>query len=151
MAKKGFTPLEMSKTLTRKAKSLTGFTLIEVTIALLVLAIGLLGILSLFPVGFDASRKAGDVTIATFLAQGKLEDAKVKGYADVGDMDTSGSRVTFATPYAKFQYKITVTLDAGSLGLDLKQVDVEIFWPEGIAEENQQNIALTIYMAKYEP
>ena len=47
----------------------SAFTLIEVTIALLILAVGLVGILALFPVGFDASGRAANLTEATFLAQ----------------------------------------------------------------------------------
>ena len=58
-----------------------GFTLIEITVALLVVAIGLVGILTLFPVGFDAAGMAGHSTVATFLAQEKLEDCKVVGYS----------------------------------------------------------------------
>jgi len=38
-------------------KSKKGFTLLEIVIALAILAIGLVGILSLFPVGFEASRR----------------------------------------------------------------------------------------------
>ncbi|GAF87606.1 unnamed protein product, partial [marine sediment metagenome] len=58
----------------------SGFTLIEITVALLILAVGLVGILTLFPVGFDAAGRAANITKATFLAQKLIEDLKREGY-----------------------------------------------------------------------
>jgi len=39
-----------------------GFSLVEVTLAVAIVAIGLLGIMSLFPIGMDATRQAADYT-----------------------------------------------------------------------------------------
>ena len=48
--------------MTNMRKYKKGFTLIEITMALMIMAIGLMGLLALFPVGFDASKRAGEVT-----------------------------------------------------------------------------------------
>ena len=43
-------------------RSLHGFSLVEVTLAIAVVAIGLVGIMALFPLGMDAVRQAADST-----------------------------------------------------------------------------------------
>ena len=120
----------------------SGFTLIEITLALLILAVGLVGILTLFPVGFDASVRAANITKATFLAQEKIEDAKVAGYDGVVNV----SKTQFAAPYDNFEYEVAVSdVIAGSL----YKVAVTVYWPFG--ETNQRNVELNTYIAKYEP
>lgn len=123
--------------------SISGFTLIEIVLALLILGVGVVGVLTLFPVGFEAAGRSINITVATFLAQGLVEDARVAGYDGVLD----SARERFSTPYDNFEYQITVTSDID--GLDLKQVDAEVFWPAG--ESNQKHILLTTYIGKYGP
>ena len=57
-----------------------GFSLLELIIAIGVLAIGLVGILQIFPVGLRASYRSGMMTKAAFLAQNKMEELKVAGF-----------------------------------------------------------------------
>lgn len=120
------------------------FTLIEITIAMLILTVGLVGILTLFPVGFDAASRAGHVTTATFLAQREIENAKRIGYDGVADIT---KQAFAAAPYQNFDYQLT-TQD-GIDGLELKKVEVTVFWPAGSA--NQRSIVLTTYIANYGP
>ena len=127
----------------RRFISLAGFTLIEITIALLILAIGLVSLLTLFPVGFDAASRAINTTIGTLLAQELLEEAKKAGYDNVGG--TQGGK--FGAPYENFEYRVNVTSNID--GLELKQVDVEVSWPAG--DVNQKSVLLSTYIAKYEP
>ena len=121
----------------------SAFTLIEVTIALLILAVGLVGILTLFPVGFDASGRAANLTEATFLAQEKIEELKRDGYdAALGKNGVNGE----FTNYPHYEYGIAVdeiTLDS------LCKITVNVYWPNDAA--TQRNVELTTYMAKYEP
>ena len=72
-----------------------GFTLIEVIAALAIIGLGLVGILSLFPVGIDASKRAGDLTHATELARGVLN--QIRAAAKTGDMDLNGAKNVFET------------------------------------------------------
>ena len=56
----------------RPQPSTRGFSLVEVTLAVAVVAIGLLGILALFPLGMDAVRQAADSTQMMSIGQDNL-------------------------------------------------------------------------------
>ena len=60
----------------QRAKLQKGFTLIEIVASLAIIGLGLIGILSLFPVGIDASKRAGDLTHATVLGQSVLNQIR---------------------------------------------------------------------------
>ena len=53
-----------------------GFTLIEVLIAMGVIAVGLIALVTLFPIGLRSSRLAGDFTIASFIGQQALDNIR---------------------------------------------------------------------------
>lgn len=59
------------------------FTLIEISIAMVIFAVGLLGMLALFPVGFDASKRANDLTVSTILAEEKINEIKTAGFNNI--------------------------------------------------------------------
>lgn len=71
----------------------TGFTLIEIVIALGILSIGILGVLSLFPVGLDAQKRSFDYSNAANLAQWQmtviLYESHLTGTANSLTADTS--------------------------------------------------------------
>lgn len=117
------------------------FTLLEITISLLVLTIGLVGILALFPIGFKAVAEACNYTKATIIAQTVMEDVKKARYEGASSYNNS-----YESPYSKFGYTVTVS---GVGGLALKKIDVEVSWPVGAV--NQKNVSLSTYIADYEP
>lgn len=128
----------------------SGFTLIEITIALLILTVGLVGILTLFPVGFDAAGRAGNITIATFLAQKRIVELKLVGY-DTGvvhdalpiiDGGSGTQNGTFAPDYPNYTWEA----DTVQEGADYQEIIVRVYWPVGA---NEQNIELRTYIADY--
>lgn len=125
-----------------------GFTLIEITIALLILAIGLVGILTLFPVGFDASGRAANIIEATFLAQELIEDAKRVGHDGLTVGTTQSG--TF-TGYPNYEYDI-LAYEAGVTGL--REVVVRVYWPADNGDpgdrSGQRKVELSTYLAQYE-
>ena len=141
--------------------SKSGFTLIEITIALLVLAIGLVGILALFPVSFDASGRAANITGATFLAQELIEDLKREGYGG----NTVNAAVVTATPppqpasvTGSFSdltpsYPYDYDIWAYDVADTLREVIVRVYWPhrEDSDRTKQRHVELSTYLAQYEP
>jgi len=79
----------------RRARSREAFTLIEIIAALAIIGLGLVGILSLFPVGIDASKRAGDLTQATALGQSVIE--QIRSAAKKGDMTLNDAKYVFET------------------------------------------------------
>ena len=113
-----------------------GFTLIETIIALVVLAVGLVAVLSLFPVGFNSAMRAADLTKAAVVAQWKMEDIKRIGYPVTAEAST-------AYPYDnKFSYTVTVA-DINPPG-NLQQVTVTVSW-------GSYNEDFVTYITKYAP
>lgn len=83
--KRGFTPLEKSNT---ERNSLTGFTLVEILISLLVLGIGITIMFNLFPLAFQSLMYSRRLNEAYFLAEKKLEELKSQGLS--GQTSLSG-------------------------------------------------------------
>lgn len=59
-----------------------GFTLIEVVVALTILAIGIIGLSVVFPLAIRDVGKSGSATRGVQLCQQKLEDVQMLGYDD---------------------------------------------------------------------
>jgi prepilin-type N-terminal cleavage/methylation domain-containing protein len=60
----------------RRAGNQPGFSLIEIMVVLIILLIGVLAIVRLFPQGFAAITRTGDMTIGSALAQQQLDNQK---------------------------------------------------------------------------
>ena len=89
-----------------------GFSLLELVIAMAILAIALLGLIQMFPVGIRASKHAGDHTIMTFLGQQKMSDIE----QEKPETSTTDN-VFFSDPgadpdYSSFSWIQTVTQDS---------------------------------------
>jgi len=63
-----------------------GFTLIEVLIAMAIIGVGLVALVTLFPLGLRSSRLAGDFTTASFIGQQALDNIRASAQVyDPGD------------------------------------------------------------------
>ena len=88
-----------------------GFSLLELVIAMAILAIALLGLIQMFPVGLRASKHAGDHTIMTFLGQQKMSDIEQSKYEPT---DSTTSNTFFSAPgddpdYSSFSWSFVVS------------------------------------------
>ena len=96
-----------------------GFTLIEIVISLAILAIGLVGILSLFPIGFDSAKRSMNSTQVAIFGHEKLEQLRNAGFPAVGV-----STGAFADPSYAWSQSVSTADTAGAL----RQVDLTITW-----------------------
>lgn len=117
-----------------------GFTLLEVLLAVALLAIALPVLLGLRNVDLDLQSRAGELTTATLLAQEKLLETELLGVYPIGE--TSGdfpntpvgvpSTVQMPPRAAGYRWKRTVLPTPLEL---IREVRVQVSWPRGAAEE----------------
>lgn len=60
-----------------------GFTMIELIIAIFILAVGILAVLTMFPLGLQVVQSSKMTTIATQLGQEKIEEVISKSYINI--------------------------------------------------------------------
>ena len=108
-----------------------GFTLLEVLVAVAIVAIALVTFMGLHLRSLDATIRAQDVTTAVLLAQGKM--------AAMGEFPETGEEQgKFAGPeLERFQWATAVTehtLDAlagGGQTVTVRRLEVTVFWADG--------------------
>ena len=117
-----------------------GFTLLEVLIALSILALTLPIMLGLRNFDLDLHVRAGDITAATMLAQEKLMETEVSTVFPLGE--TSGD---FRNPAPgvqsvfndqnraeKYRWKRVVTTTPLPA---VREVKIQVIWPQGMTDE----------------
>ncbi len=131
----------------------SGFTLIEIMIAIAIIAIGIFGVMSLIITVMKGNTLSKRVTTATTIAQDKMEDFKRMDYDSIKD-DADFYSGTDTTTYDIYYYqKVTVTPDDPAI--DTKTIGVGIFWnPPGTTTTdtpptpNKHNVELKTIIAK---
>lgn len=102
----------------------------ELIIAIAVLAIGLVGVLQIFPIGLRASQRAGMLTKASFLAQNKIEDVKLAGFDAIIELPP---RIPMSGKDGDFEWAVKIdeaSLEGIESSGDMRKVTVTITWPE---------------------
>ncbi|MGA1790805.1 MAG: type IV pilus modification PilV family protein [bacterium] len=74
-----------------------GFTILEVMVALVFLAVGLLGIAGLHFATISGNHSASHITMAVNLAEDKIEELKRLGFADTALADTDSIKTDVGT------------------------------------------------------
>lgn len=124
----------------------TGFTILEVVIALAILSIGLLALLRAIPVGLEASGRAHDTTVALLLAEQKLEEARYSAWPPSDGNDTFGS------PNDNFDWARAVTSVAPTTYL--REVSISVYWPAAAGDSSdrskQRCVNVRNYLADYD-
>lgn len=100
-----------------------GFSLLEILIALAIMLVGVVGIMTLFPVGLRASKVGENYMLAAILAQYSIDEAKLTSFAFLGN----GSG-TFASPDNNFSW--TRIVDTTALPSNLQKITVTISWSD---------------------
>ena len=117
-----------------------GFTLLEVLLAIALLAIALPILLGLRNFDLDLHERATELRTATLLAQEKLLEAELAGVYPVGETTGDfrnaplGAPATVAASDRAAGYKWKRTIAPTLLPLT-REVRIKVSWPRGISEE----------------
>lgn len=109
----------------------SGFSLIEVLIAVLVVGIGFMAVASMTGTSISGNNRSSMMTVATYLAEDRLEELRNRDYADVSavgspeiGIDEQGNVV----PNGLFTRSWVVTNDTP--GTLMKTINITITWAE---------------------
>jgi prepilin-type N-terminal cleavage/methylation domain-containing protein len=126
----------------KKNQKLKGFTLIEMLIAVFVLAIGIVAVIGAFPLGTYLQKSGQLNTVAIQLAQAKMEEISSNSYDDIlvgiteEDYGSISSFLSFKrnTEISFFDPDNPEVPPAGDLGI--KKIEISVFWHSslGISE-----------------
>ena len=119
-----------------------GFTLLEVLVAMVILAVGLLGMASLSVGIIKGNELSKEVSSATTCARGKMEDVERLGYANTPE--TSGT-VTEAynsiTEYPDYKRETVTAVDTPAT--DMKTITITVYW-----DSDSHQVELKTFLAK---
>ncbi|MEA3416821.1 MAG: prepilin-type N-terminal cleavage/methylation domain-containing protein [Thermodesulfobacteriota bacterium] len=114
----------------------SGFTLIEVLIAMVILTVGLLGTAALIIGIINSNKLSNRISTATVLAQDKMEDIKRIGYNNA----VSETKASMSSPYDNYEREVTVTSNSPSNGM--KTINVTVYW------ESSKSVSLQTILSK---
>lgn len=131
-----------------------GFNLIEVTIALAVVTIGIIGILSLLPHALDAARSATDRTVAATIVQQLIAELRGRPFDSLPSSPESysfaqdGLEVTATNPEYFRVYITTAPKNVGGGSVPIRVVSATVYW----RWPNPQNSEVFVTeIARYDP
>ena len=120
-----------------------GFSLVEITVALAIGAIGLLALSGIIVYTVNSNRYATDISIATALARQKIEQIKLTEYNYVVDeteynLDPNGNQVTSG------RYSRVTDVRENEAGFNTKTVDVTVYFSPTMEDTVKKAIVSTI-------
>jgi type IV pilus modification protein PilV len=128
----------------RLSKSSKGFTLIEVMIAVVILAVGLLALMAMQIVSIKANAFSSEITYSTMLAQQQLETLRNLGFSDANLTETT----TTGVPHAPLPPEIdgkggayTISWDVEDTTTTMKTITLTVTWQsrrQGTADQTPE-------------
>jgi type IV pilus assembly protein PilV len=108
-------------------KRVEGFTLLEVMIALVILAVGLLGLAALQLTAVKSNSFSSEMTYATMKAQQYAEVFKSLPFTDV-DLDPAGNPHNALESSKGVQYTVTWNVTDNVPATDMKSINITVQW-----------------------
>jgi Tfp pilus assembly protein PilV len=133
-----------------------GFTLLEATVAILILMVGLLAVINFFPLGLRITGDSRNLTMASNLALAKIEELKALNYDELstGTIETkqriSTDPTSYLYPYQRQTDIETIDSDFNSSASDVgfKKITVTLFWQSPLLI-NERSIQINSVVADY--
>lgn len=117
----------------RRIRNARGFSIVELLVAITIIAIGVLAVAGLMPLARRSTIQSGDVTRAIEYAQQKMEELKNLEYDEV----TSGSDSTGI-------FRRSWIVDEDIPMEDMKRITTKVTWITG----SQDTVELVTYIGK---
>ena len=114
----------------------SGFTLMEVLVAMVILTVGLLGVAALIAGIINSNKLSNRISTATVLAQDKMEDINRLGYSNA----VSETRASMSSPYDNYEREVTITPNSPATGMSM--VTVTVYW------ESSKSVVLQTILAQ---
>ena len=108
-----------------------GFTLIEVMIALIILAVGLLALMTMQIVSIRANAFSSDMTYASMLAQSRLEQLRNTAYesiAPTADFEYDDPDTHSYTSTKGISFTVKRNVEDNTPATDMKTITMKIDW-----------------------
>ena len=127
-----------------------GLTLIEVIAAVAILAIGLVAIMSLFPVGLKMAQNSTYTTRASVAANTLLEEIRtqVASGKNISWLESNGYKEEARTPMVedkRFDYTLRYDVNSPPLA-KMHEVILKIYWPSGAIEPTERTFITYVYV-----
>jgi general secretion pathway protein I len=125
--------------------STAGFTLLEVMVAVAVVAIALVVLLRLHLMSLDNTLRAQDLTTAVLLAQGKI--ATMNAFPETGEEQGKfeGPELERFSWFTRVTEQTFPASEAGQRDIEVRHILVTVVWFEG---HHEQQYTLEAYGAK---
>lgn len=140
------------------AKNQKGLSLIELMIAIFILLVGILGVLTMFPIGSGQGKSAEMETIAIQLGQAKIEEIVAKSYTEIlaeniteGYTTISGfpsyKRVTSINYVYVDNNKVLYPDQSAASDTGIKKIEITVFWNPPLTR-GERNIKIVNLVTK---
>ena len=132
------------------------FTLIELIIAIFILALGITAIFAIFPLGIQIVRFSKMTTTATYLGEAKIEEIISKPYEEI----SSEPEQTFDPPFSAYSWRteincvnpdlqeVACNYDLTNNSNPIKKIEVTVSWRSSLGITEQSIELLTLISKK---
>jgi len=136
-------------------RQFSGFSLIEIMVALAILIIAFISLTQVFPFGLSINKEAENSTIASYLAQEKIEELFSLEYDNInlGTIETKHRLADDSASYLYyFQRQTAVSYVDGELNvvgedMGIKKISVTIYFTNAISK-TEKNYNITTLISK---
>ncbi len=117
---------------TERSRGESGFTIVEILIAIVILTIGLLAMANMHVLAMFVNSSSKNVTESTALAQSRMEQL-IRLPFDNPEIAPTGGFVDEAAPVGIF----TVSKSIRDFGNDVRRIDVRVRWREIMSRQTE--------------
>jgi len=138
--------------------SKAGFTLIEAMVATFIIIVGIVAVLQMFPLSVEQQKMGERATIATELAQGKIEEIISKSYDDIlaGQSTEDYGAISGFSAYKRVIYTTCVNANSQDVLCSynpsgdpepVKKIEVTVYWKSTLGPI-EKNLKISTLVAK---